>query len=67
MTKDGRLKYFQETKLIIRTEGFFGLYRSFCATALCVVPGWGYFFGAYEYYKKVGENIIPTMQYSEEK
>ena len=48
MNKEKNIKYIPEIKSIIRKDGIFGLYRSMAVTSLCVVPGWGYFFGAYE-------------------
>ena len=66
MNKEKNIKYIPEIKSIIRKDGIFGLYRSMAATSLCVVPGWGYFFGAYEQYKKLGTQIIPKFKCKDE-
>ena len=67
MNKESRLKYIPEIKNIIKKDGISGLYRGFWATFLCVVPGWAYFFGAYEQYKKIGERTVPKFNLPEDK
>lgn len=66
MNKETTIKYIPEIKSIIRKDGVRGLYRSMAATSLCVVPGWGFFFGAYEMFKNIGKDIIPKLNLSDD-
>ena len=51
MNKDGNLSTSKELKVIIRQDGFLGLYRGFWAMAIREIPGCAIYFGAYAYLK----------------
>jgi len=49
--KEGKISYRKEIRIIIKEQGFFGLYRGFFASAARDIPGWSTYFGMYEIFK----------------
>ena len=55
--KQGNINYRNEIGLIMKEQGFFGLYRGFFAAASRDIPGWATYFGMYEVFKSYGEEM----------